>query len=39
MNGTSSRNLYALASAKAKEIEDELRRMNRWQADPLREIH
>lgn len=27
--------IYVLASAKAKEIEAELKRLNRWSAEPL----
>ncbi|MEQ1587512.1 MAG: YqcC family protein [Cyclobacteriaceae bacterium] len=35
MEGQNTNELYALVSAKAKEIENELRRSNRWQAYPL----
>lgn len=35
MKGQNATELYALVSAKVKEIENELRRLNRWQADPL----
>lgn len=35
MEGQNNNELYAYVSAKAKEIENELRRLNRWQADPL----
>lgn len=35
MEGQNINKLYAFVSAKAKEIENELRRLNRWQTDPL----
>jgi uncharacterized protein YqcC (DUF446 family) len=35
MERQNTNELYAFVSAKAKEIENELRRLNRWQADPL----